>query len=352
LLAALLGCSPMLPMANTAGLGPAKGDAVTANPETHGLAEREHLLFRPRGNPEELLGRAVTFTPDRKLTIADELSPGCAVRARHTPERWTRKYQDELKSAVAAGAEFGEIAQLEGKYGAEARVEVSIRNVERLDADLEGDCGERLITSVRVGTGSRFVGSRAMQEGKGGLAAMGAGVKASAAQTEDRATEFTWDEPQAWVFTISPGRRTRRMELNAAMPLELTDGQPYRITVIPNQAVWLLVYYREESGQVGKLLPDEENQVVAVAPQERRELPEMRAALNDPAQGVRETMVVCGFDDQEYVNQFAPPKGDPSPAQMTEWSKALPERLSALKNRHYRCENIGYRIVPAPRALP
>jgi hypothetical protein len=343
-----IGCGPSLASVSDVMGAPGKTSAKQA--ELHDLARREHLLFRPHGNPEELLGRSVTRAADGSFAIASELPAGCVVRTKRTPERWRRTYVEELRRVAGAGADFGEIAELKARYGSEARVRVEVENTERLDADLEGECGEGVITMVRVGTGSRFIGTKTQKEGAAGVTVMGVGTTADASEARDQAVSFSWSEPQAWVFEVGHGSRGRRMELNAAMPTELSDGQHYRVTVLPNRAVWLIAYYREEDGRVGKLLPNMENPVIAVAPNERRELPELQVGLNDPAKAAREWFVVCGFDDPAFVQKFEPPKGDPSPEQMQAWHKELPALLETIGRRHYQCEEIGYRIVPAPTA--
>lgn len=345
----VLGCGPAMPLVGDVGLGPAKGDSMDARAETHGLGDREHLLFQPRGNPTKLLGLAVTRSKDGKWLIADELVPACKVQPRSTPERWNRTYVDDLKSVVAGGAEFGEVAKLKAKYGDEARVEVTIQNTERLDADFQGDCGERIILSVSVGTGVRFVMTRTERDAAGGAKVLGIGAQTAMSQDHDQSIAFSWDEPEAWAFAVGRGNGRGRMELNAVMPTELVDGQAYRITVIPNRDVWLLVYFREENGQVGKLLPDEDNPTIQVTPHERRDLPQLRAGLTNPTQATQENMVVCGFDSPDYARDFAPPRGDPSPAQMQEWYKGLPDRLQQIGRRHYACDEIAYRIRPVAR---
>jgi hypothetical protein len=313
----------------------------------HGLPEHDHLLFQPRGNPSELLGRTVTRSADGKLTIADEVAPGCKVRPRSRPERWKRTYVENLKRVVAGGAEFGDVAKLQAKYGAEARVEVDIQNTERIDADIDGDCGERFISSVGVGTGARSVSTRTEAGGEGGVKALGMGAQAVANQDHDEATNFSWDEPEAWVFTVAAGGHGPRMDISAEMPTELVDGQTYHIAVKPNREAWLLVYYVEENGQPGKLLPNEENPTIAVAENERRVLPELQVGLNDPTRATQEVMYVCGFDSVDYVRDFAPPRGEPSAAQMQEWFKGFNDQLQQLGKHHYECESIAYRIQPA-----
>ncbi len=341
-----LACGPALPKPQDAGLGSPKGDTVEAQAEAQGLAHDEHLLFRPRGNPGELVGRAVSRTPGGGLTIADELRPGCKVDVRSTPEAWSRTYEDDLKRVAGGGIEVDEIAKLKVEYGEEAHVAVTIKNEARLDADLQGDCGDWLVASVRVGTGSRRIDRHAYQRGSGNVGVLSVGTQAGASQDQANATSFSWETPQAWMFTVAGPKHRGRLELNAAMPTELENGQTYRITVAPNRPVWLLVYYREADGQVGKLLPNEDNPSVAVARNERRELPELRATLRDPAQPAQEDMILCGFDHAEYVGDLAPPRGEPSAVQMHEWYEGLPERLNKISRRHYSCQEIAYRIVP------
>jgi hypothetical protein len=319
---------------------------MAADAETQGLMRGERLLFRPRGNPNELLGRAVTRSADGGLTIADELKAGCQVDVRSTPEEWTRTYEDSLKRVAGGGIEVDEIAKLKVEYGEEAHVAVHIKNAARLDADPQGDCGRSFIASVRVGTGSRRISRHAYRHGSGDARVLSVGTQAGASEDRNNAISFSWERPQAWMFTVGHPKHHGRIELNAAMPTEIQDGETYRITVAPNRPVWFLIYYREADGQAGKLLPNEDNPVVAVARNERRELPELRAGLRDPAQAAQEDMIVCGFDNAAYVDELAPPRGEPSLAQMRGWRDGLPERLRKISRRHYVCQEIAYRIVP------
>lgn len=342
---AAIGCGPSLPDATDV-MG-APGNTSAKQAELHGLARREHLLFRPHGNPEELLGKSLTRNDDGSFAIASERAPGCGVRVKRTPEQWRRNYIEELRSVAGASADFGEIAQLKGRYGSEAAVRVNIENTGRLEADLEGDCGDRVITMVRVGTGSRFVGTKSNLDGDLGVTVLGAGTTADASEARSKAISFSWSEPQAWAFEVGRGTRGRRMELNAEMPTDLVDGQRYRVTVHPNRAVWLIVYYREENGRVGKLLPNAEVPVLAVVANERRELPELQVGLTDSAKAAQEWLVVCGFDDPAFAQDLGPPKGHPSPDQMQAWHQNLPTQLDKISRRHYQCEEVGYRIHPA-----
>ncbi|MDD9945396.1 MAG: hypothetical protein OXU20_30410 [Myxococcales bacterium] len=327
---------------------PAPDVALSNRAQRIPLGENEYLLFRPQDRGDQLLGRPVVFD-EGQPTIGDELMPECVVRTRRTSSRWRATYKERLSRAGGAKATIGPIAKIRADYGNHARIHMAIQNSARLDADFDGDCGAQFVSEVFVGTGARSVRNHRKLGGTAGGSVASVGVIGDVTDERDRSTSLSWKDPQAWMFKVRESPRASRIELDVTMPLELRDGEHYTMKVRATQDVWLFVYVREAGGLVEKLWPSQAHPELSLAAGNVHVLPQLRAALRDPAVAAQEWMVLCAFDHPQLAKRFAPPKGLPSAEQMQVWHSTLSTRLEEIGARHYGCEEIGYRIVPTTR---
>lgn len=306
----------------------------------------EHLLYEPTGNAVELLGRAVTMGPDGQMVIAEELAPGCQVTSREVQSSWTRTYEADIGNIAFASASIPVIGSLRGKYGSQIRTRTEVTNEKELIVDLGGPCGEMVIKSVKVGTGSRDLQYRREASAAADVKAYGIGVAGGDDDWERIGQSLKWSDPQAWAFTVGKFASGESIRLSIEMPTELTDGDQYTIRVSSTQQVWIIAFYEEADGRAGILLPNQETPNVLVTSGQRKPLPPMRASLRDPAVAARENIVLYAFTEKEDYEEFRPPAGAVSEADATAHYRGLGERLSKLPRKRWALSKIAYLIRP------
>jgi hypothetical protein len=309
-------------------------------------AGSEHLLYEPTGNASGLLGRAVTMGPDGQLVIAEELAPGCHVTMREVQSSWTRTYAEDIGNIAFASASIPVIGNLRGQYGSQIRTHTKITNQKELVADLSGPCGELVIKTVKVGTGSRDLQYRREASASGDVSAYGVGVRGGDDDWERIGQSLKWDYPQAWAFTVSKFATAESVRLSIEMPTELTDGDQYTIRVSSTQQVWVIAFYEEADGTAGILLPNQESPNVVVTSEQRKSLPTMRVSLSNPAVASREKIVLYAFTKKQDYEDFRPPAGAVSEADATAYYRGLSERLSKLPRRRWAVGEMAYVIKP------
>ncbi|HKO90214.1 MAG TPA: hypothetical protein VJU61_03615 [Polyangiaceae bacterium] len=327
-----VGCAPALQAPSAPVPPPPAGD--------------DHLLYQPLANAADLLGRAVTRGADGAWVIAEELAPGCHVNEREVTSRWTREYEEDAGNLAFASASATSLAQLKLEYGEQLRARVTIQNAKLLSADLSGPCGEQVITSVKIGTGTRELLYRREGSAGGSVGVSGLGAEAGAQQWQRSRERLEWQDDQAWAFTIGERADAPNIRLGIDMPAELTDGEQYNIEVQAPRQVWLIALCEEADGRTSILLPDRENPTVVLPPGERRALPAMQAALRDSKLEAREKIVLYAFTSAEDFEDYRPPSGAVSIEDSTAYHRALPERLSKLPRKRWGRGETTYLIKP------
>lgn len=312
----------------------------------YGTEPQERILYRPQGQPASLLGKEVIQGTDGVARLSDELRPGCVIRSNQVPEAWSRAYSVRVEETAGGILSLPNIAELKAHYGEAVRVRVSIRNTQRLDGDIKGDCGTLVVLSVRVGTGESFVGSKSDVDTAASRAAATIGASGGYSQRRQTVEQFSWTEPQAWSFTYGSPNSTAAVHVTARMPTELADGEQYAITMRSDVKAWLLVYGYGPDGALFRLLPNMKFPVIEAAAGETRELPRLRAQLANPALPAHETLVLYAFDAPEYAQRFAMPAGSPTAEQMKQWEELLKVELAKVGQRHWERQEIHYRISP------
>jgi hypothetical protein len=315
-------------------------------PSPGGLGSDGHLLLNPTGDGEQLLGRAVTKGPNGEFVLAEELAPGCHVTVHEAPAAWHRDFEEDLGDLAVGSASLPVLGGLRAKYGRQIRAKAAIDNVKELVADVSGPCGDVIVKSVKVGTGSRELQYRL--ESEAGLdAKIGeAGLTAHSQSWRRIGETLSWKQEQAWAFTAGsvPGAESIRLAIE--MPEQLTDGQEYTLQVTAARQVWVVALFEEAEGRAGVLLPNSENPYVVVPQGERQPLPTMRVSLREPRVAAREKIVLYGFVEKEDYLDFRPPAGAISEAESTSYFKGLEGRLSALPRRRWGRAEVAYLIKP------
>jgi hypothetical protein len=306
----------------------------------------EHLLYEPTGDALGLLGRAVSQGPDGELVIADELAPGCHVTPREVQSSWTREYEEDIGNVAFASTSIAALVSLRGKYGTQIRTHQKISNLKEIRADLQGSCGDVVITSVKVGTGSRELQYRREASGGGDVTVAGNGVGGGVEDWKRIGESFVWTDAQAWSFSVGKVAGAESIRLGIEMPSEMTDGDQYTIQVSAARDVWIVALYEEADGRAGILLPNQQNPNVVVAAGQRRPLPTMSVALREPAVAAREKMVLYAFTEKEDYEDFRPPAGAVSESEATSYYRSLAERLSKLPTKRWGRGEVNYLITP------
>ena len=141
--AALVGCAPA-GATNEPGPAPNRVNEQVSQAE---LTPGERLLYLPEPAPEELLGREVLSDERGYMVFAPERRPGCIVTPRPQANAYAQ-YTGALNDVVGIRAELPRIADLEAQYSGTLSLSLDIVNASLIRADLEGDCGEKVVTAI------------------------------------------------------------------------------------------------------------------------------------------------------------------------------------------------------------
>ncbi|HEY0132653.1 MAG TPA: DUF4384 domain-containing protein [Nannocystis sp.] len=288
---------------------PGVDQAITA--KVGSFAPDMHFLIEPTGDAEDLLGRAVHVTSAGGWTIADERAPGCDVRVKRSAADYEKSYRMALGDLTALSGGYGELLKLEARYGRSVEAEMKIHNLETLTADIEGDCGEVIVKSVRIGTGERKLLRKAEGVAKVNVGKGPIGVSAGREAATDAADEIRWSTPQAYAFTYEGGVRRKVFELEAQIPGTLRNGETFELVFTGSEDAYLVIYYLEENGEGTVLFPDAGVPVPMFAAGETLSLPpagqkKLQAQLRDPTIPERGTVVVYAFAERGDFDRFRP----------------------------------------------
>ena len=290
------------------------------------VAPGERLMYLPEGDPPSLLGREVSQDANGHTVIAADRKPGCTVNVEQVDTSFVRDYESELRNVAGFEANVKHMVELEGHYETGLRMRLAVDNAHILRGELSGNCGEQVITEVKVGTGTREVVQVKKGGGtvkvNGGLAG-GGGV--SGERSANETETLTWDSPQAWAFTLSGGN-VGRAALEIRMPESLVAGDRFTASVATNAPLWLIVLYRDAEGHHGVLAP-RGGQSAVLASGDTLTLPELIPSNLPGHAEDRETLLVYGFTEEADFKLFKPPAGAIDVAQADAYAKTLAERL-------------------------
>lgn len=328
----------------------------------HGEQSREleqgHLLLFPTDDSEGLLARPVRVTEDGAWSIGDTRSPGCEVSVRREPSSYHVRRRVKLNSLTAISGTFGKLLGIEAGFGSATEADIDIQNVAVLKADTRGDCDQTYVDRVFVGTGKRKLLASANAQAKANLLVAGApsgGVDTSSVVIDETA----WESEQAYAFTYRAWTSSDLgVKLNVAVPPSVEDGQELSLRIEADQEAFLVVYYRDADGKGQVLWPSAQEDAPAVKPGTPVFLPSERersagvrllAALGDPTQAARETLVVYALRDQGDYQRLKPAPGTQFP-DGTVAAAELTAKIDELPLSRWSRSVQSYVIRPKPSA--
>jgi hypothetical protein len=279
------------------------------------------LLLFPTDDAEGLLARPVRVTEDGAWSIGDARGASCEVSVRREPSAYHVRRRVKLNSLTAISGTFGKLLGIEAGFGSATEADIDIQNVAVLKADTRGDCDQTYVDRVFVGTGKRKLLASAGAQAKANLLVAGApsaGVDTSSVVIDETA----WESEQAYAFTYRAGSADVGVKLNVSVPAGIEDGQELSLRIEADQQAFLVVYYRDADGKGQVLWPSAQEDTPQVKPgqpaflpseRERRAGVRLLAALADPAQAARETLVVYALRDQSDYQRLKPPPGTQFP---------------------------------------
>ncbi|HVJ13959.1 MAG TPA: DUF4384 domain-containing protein, partial [Polyangiaceae bacterium] len=315
--------------------------------------EQGHLLLFPSTEPERLLARPVRLTEDGAWTIADARSPGCEVEVRTVPSKYRIRRRVKLESLTAFSGTFGELLGIEAGFGSATEADIDIENSAVLKADTRGDCDQVYVDQVFVGTGRRKLLAKADAAAKASLivpGAPGAGVDSKSIVVDETA----WESPQAYAFTYREAGSDHGLALRVEMPTSIVEGQEVTLRIESDEAAYLVVYYRDAAGKGAVLWPSHQEQSPMVRPGAPAFLPSasersagvrLQAALVEPGQPARETLIVYGFRDQADYARVSPPPGA-SFEDGTHAAAHLTAQMDELPLQRWTRSIVSYLITP------
>lgn len=315
------------------------------------LDSDERLLFEPSGDPEGLLGRPVRVAADGSWEIEEHRAPGCEVTVRREPRSGQSRYFEDTTRVASLGLGRGEAVRLEAKYGKSAKVELEIDHTELLRADLTGTCGEKVITRVKVGTGSR----RVVRERGGGaevsVPSAGPTVGGEVAGKRRVGASQEWAQPQAWAFAVGDGT-TSADDLKVFMSPRVRVGERFAPEIEVRRDMWLIVLFKDVNGDHGVVLPDPDPQrgATVVKGGSRVVLPEFvaEALAGRESETIKETLLVYGFSAEGDFKACRPPAGVLTAAEANAYAHELQNsRLRGLPRSRWTSTSFGYLIEPA-----
>ncbi|MBN1654527.1 MAG: hypothetical protein JXA30_12215 [Deltaproteobacteria bacterium] len=288
----------------------------------------EHILVEPVGEPETLLGRHVIRRPNGGYEISDARAPGCKVTPRKKTSKWRRTFHQKVDDVAGSGVNLSRFIALKAGYKKGVRIKAEVTNIETLESDSRGNCGDLFIASVKIGTGQRTFQYLEKLEGGAnvGWKTLSAGGQGSAAK--DIEATLTWDTPQAWAFTIGSVKDEEQAEISIIMPEYLKPGERFEpvITAGPRD-LWIIVISCDGTEACVVLRPTPKIPTEFVPAGRSIKLWPMEAMAAAGGCESHEKMIVYGFPEEEDFKAFLPPAGALSVEDSTEYAITLYERL-------------------------
>jgi len=312
-----------------------------------------HFLLEPTGDAEDLLGRAVHVSSAGGWTIADERAPGCQVRVKRTSADYEKSYRIGLGDMTSMSGGYMEFLKLEARYGRSVEAEMKIHNLETLTADAEGDCGEVIVKSVRIGTGERRLMRKAEGTAKGRVGKGPVGIEGGREALTDAEDKIKWSTPQAYAFTYEQPAHRKVFAIDTDIPGSLRDGQSFALRFTSAVDAYLVIYYLEENGEGAVLFPDaglpvpmtEAGKTLVLPPPGQTPL---QAQLRDPTIPERGTVVVYAFAERSDFDRFRP-AALTSSSDALAYVAALTQSLSTIPISRWDRHTVMIEITPNPK---
>jgi len=307
-----------------------------------------HFLLEPLGKPEDLLGRAVQISDSGGWTIADARAPGCEVEAERSPAEYEKHYEVALDDMTTLAAGYRDLLGLSARYGRSLRAEYTVNNTEILKADTRGPCGDVIVSSVRVGSGSRSLVRKAEGELKGSAGKAGIGGGAGRSGSANALDSIQWSTPQAYAFTFARLTNDEHLDVDIHAPTVLQEGQSLSLEMRATQPAHLVVLYLEEEGPGGVLWPSPELPVPTIDRDASLTLPPagsdpLIAGLRQPGIPALETLVVFAFTEEADFDRLRPQGA----VVAADYAAELSQELSALPMARWTRTTLSYVIEPS-----
>lgn len=335
--------------------GPRNAADITDHVASKAAIGGEHLLVEPIGNPESLLGRAVTRNEKGQMLIAESRAPGCTVRVKKDPSAWTRTFQEAIQNVGGVSASVPLFAQLQASYGEKLFVLFEVDNAYILEADLAGTCGDNVVRSVKVGTGTRGFSSdyQADFEGEGRTAK--AGAEGGFATRQGIKQALTWKQPQGWAFTV--GARAEQNVQRLQMRLQtsgdrIADCEPYSLKITGDTDLYLIILHQDQDGAPTVIGPRQEAPEIKVPANATTEVGGMSVNLVDAKVATAEKFIVYGFTDRQEYERLLPPFGFLTPADTATYIDQLDKELAQIPIQRWEKKVIGFQITPQSPPRP
>ena len=337
--------------------GPKTTKDINKSIEKRAAAAGEHFLVEPVGNPERLLGRAVTQGPSGGWVISDERAPGCTVRVRKTPSAWTRTFQESIENVGGVSASIPLFAKLKAEYNSRVFMLMEIDNSYTLEADLAGTCGDNVVDKVKVGTGTRGFSSEMQASFNGGVSGKQGKAKGGWAQGQNIKQAMTWKSPQGWAFSVR-ARKERNVK-RLRMRLDTTgssvpDCTDYQLKVNSDKEIYLVVIVTGDDGETMVFGPRQESPELKVPAGATLEILGATMYLKDPTRPASDKFTVYAFTSQEEYERMLPPFGHLTTADVNAYMAKLDKELAEMPVRRWSKKSIGVQTTPLtpPRTAP
>jgi hypothetical protein len=313
-----------------------------------------NLLLFPQAEGESLLGRAVSQSPGGGFTIADARAPGCEVVVHHTVARY-KTHRDVKTSLLASiGVGYQQLISLEAKYGRDSQASLDLDNSEILDADLRGNCGDKVISRVFVGKGKRRVYAASNASGGANILvtpALKLGPKGE--RTAEDTDEISWDTEEGYAFELKESAKGESFELTVRVPSILTEGEPLDVAIETTKDAYLIVLYVDSDGKTDVLWPSNEEPRPETKPAAPAHIPSaaekqagiaIKPATKD-GKPTKESMVVYAFTDKRDFDLVKPSAGNAG-ADGAAYGAELTKKLRDIPASRWSRAQVAYTVQP------
>jgi hypothetical protein len=317
------------------------------------LPPNEYILYAPTEDGASLLGREVIAVDDG-YEIRPHPKPGCKVRRIEThSDTYERESAQHMQYVVSLDASMSRVGGVSMEAGSEMISTLKVENSKVLTAQLEGDCGDKVITKVKIGVGQRTV--MTSEHGSGGVSLGLAQTNIAAALRakgfKDADLNMSWTQPQAWGFEVGDGKATvDTLELRVTLePTVVADGDTYRVWVEANEPLLLLIIAQEPDNRAAVVVPAMQNGSIyniTVPAATQHALPAATAHLRDPGVEQYDTLIVYGLRHEEDLDALDLNLGEMSDTGRTDQATSVMNALAKLPASRVVREEVGYRIVP------
>ena len=338
------------------GGGAPAATAGSTTPSTVPGPVQGNMLLFPQAEPESLLGRAVTLSPNGGFVIADAREPGCEVVVHHVGARYKTHRDVKTSTLASIGIGYEKLVSLEGKYGKDSQASLDLENTELLDADLRGACGDKVVSRVYVGKGKRRV--YAASPASGGVtvaAAPGLTVGPKGSHGAEDTDEISWDAEEGYAFEVHDVGQSQTFELTVHVPSILNEGEALNVSIESTREAYLIVLYVDSDGKADVVWPSNEEPRPKALPSAPAALPshaEQAAGIvirpmTKDGKSTRESLVVYGFADKRDFDLVKPAAGT---AEGAAYGGELTRKLRDIPANRWSRVQVPYTVQPAAKA--